>query len=128
MQAYLATLDTVDQLSSDADLDWRDAERIRFVLDVVTEGLSPSNNPLLNPLGWKAMIDTGGLSAVRGLRHFARRHGVGAAGAVDGRARRVHARRRPSPSPRVRWSSAREVFELIQYTPQTDKVVLGARC
>ena len=71
MQAYLATNTTVDQLFSDAHLDWRDAERIRFVLDVITEGLSPSNNPLLNPLGYKALIDTGGLSAVRGLRHFA---------------------------------------------------------
>ena len=25
---------------SDADLDWRDAERMRFVLDVLTEGLA----------------------------------------------------------------------------------------
>ena len=39
-------------------------------MDVLTEGLSPSNNSLLNPLGWKAVIDTGGQSAVRGLRHF----------------------------------------------------------
>ena len=91
MQAYLATNSTVDQLFSDANLDWRDAERIRFVLDFVTEGLSPSNNPVLNPLGWKALIDTGGLSAVRGLRHFVSDMSVGAEGAVDGRARRVHA-------------------------------------
>jgi hypothetical protein len=48
MQAYLATNDAVDQLFSDAKLDWRDAERIRFVLDVVTEGLSsPIRRPLL---------------------------------------------------------------------------------
>src|SRR6201991_1221122 len=66
MQAYLATNDTVNQLFSDASLDWRDAERIRFVLDVLTEGLSPSNNPVLNPLGWKALIDTGGGGAGRG--------------------------------------------------------------
>ena len=70
MQAYLATNQTVDQLFSDADLDWRDSERVRFVLDVLTEGLSPSNNPLLNPLGYKALIDSGGRSALRGLRHF----------------------------------------------------------
>ncbi|MEN3319015.1 MAG: poly[(R)-3-hydroxyalkanoate] polymerase subunit PhaC [Mycobacterium sp.] len=36
MHAYLATNTTVEQLFSDAHLDWRDAERIRFVLDVVT--------------------------------------------------------------------------------------------
>ena len=70
MQAYLAANKTVDQLFSDARLDWRDAERMRFVLDFVTEGLAPSNIPFVNPLGYKAAIDTGGLSMVRGLRHF----------------------------------------------------------
>ena len=34
--------------------------------------LAPSNNPLLNQLGIKALIDTGGLSALRGARAFAR--------------------------------------------------------
>jgi len=38
MQAYLATNNRVNELFSDADLDWRDSERIRFVLDVLTEG------------------------------------------------------------------------------------------
>ena len=68
MQAYLATNNTVNELFSDADLNWRDSERIRFVLDVLTEGLSPSNNPVLNPLGRKALIDAGGMSAVRVAR------------------------------------------------------------
>jgi polyhydroxyalkanoate synthase subunit PhaC len=43
---------------------------MRFVLDVVMDGISPSNNPLISPLGYKAIIDTGGLSVIRGLRHF----------------------------------------------------------
>jgi polyhydroxyalkanoate synthase subunit PhaC len=72
MQAYLAAVDTAEQLFADADLDWRDRDKMRFVLDNVTEGLAPSNSPLLSPLGWKALIDTGGLSAVRGLKAFAR--------------------------------------------------------
>ncbi|CAM3542974.1 PHA/PHB synthase family protein [Tsukamurella ocularis] len=71
-QAYLAASDTAEQLYSDADLDWKDAEKMRFVLDNAIEGLSPTNSPLLNPLGWKALIDTGGLSAVRGVKNFAR--------------------------------------------------------
>jgi polyhydroxyalkanoate synthase subunit PhaC len=70
MQAYLAANETVNQLFTDAHLDWRDGERVRFVLDVLTEGLAPSNSPVLNPLGWKALMDTGGMSAVSGLRHF----------------------------------------------------------
>ena len=66
MQTYLASTEIVDTLFSDAELDGRDAERIRFVLDVVMEGLAPSNNPLISPLAWKAVVDTGGLSVVRG--------------------------------------------------------------
>ena len=62
MQAYLTGAELADSLFADAELDWRDAERIRFVLNVVMEGLAPSNNPLISPLGWKAIIDTGGLS------------------------------------------------------------------
>jgi polyhydroxyalkanoate synthase subunit PhaC len=67
MQAYLTAAELVDSLFADAELDWRDAERIRFVLDVVMEGLAPSNNPLISPLGWKAIIDTGGLSIASGV-------------------------------------------------------------
>jgi polyhydroxyalkanoate synthase len=122
MQAYLATNSTVDQLFSDANLDWRDAERIRFALDFLTEGLAPSNNPILSPLGWKALIDTGGLSAVRGLRHF-----------VDDM---MSAPRVPSMVDPDAFSLGEDVavtpgsvvfrceeFELIQYAPQTEKVL-----
>lgn len=72
MQAYLASADTAETLFAAADLDWRDHDKMRFVLDNILEGLSPSNSPILSPLGWKALIDTGGLSAVRGLKAFAR--------------------------------------------------------
>src|SRR6201999_279501 len=72
MQAYLAGSETAEGLLADAELDWRDNERMQFVIDNVVEGLAPSNNPLVSPLGWKALIDTGGLSAVRGLKAFGR--------------------------------------------------------
>jgi len=72
MQAYLAAAETADNLFADANLDWRDSEKMRFALDNLIEGLAPTNNPLISPLGWKAMIETGGLSALRGLRAFAR--------------------------------------------------------
>ena len=121
MQAYLATNRTVDQLFSDAHLDWRDAERIRFVLDVVTEGLSPSNNPLLNPLGYKALVDTGGLSAVRGLRHFARdmRSAPRVPSMIEPDEFTLGETIAVTEGSVVFWS---EVFELIQYAPQTDQV------
>jgi polyhydroxyalkanoate synthase len=68
VQAYLAWAGTVESLLADADLDWRDNERIRFVLSNLIDAAAPSNNPLINPLAWKAVRDSRGVSAVRGLR------------------------------------------------------------
>ena len=59
MQAYLAASEAAQTLLDDAQLDWRDRTRMQFVLDNLVEGLAPSNNPLLSPLAWKALIDTG---------------------------------------------------------------------
>jgi polyhydroxyalkanoate synthase subunit PhaC len=68
MQSYLVTSDTAQRLVRDVELPWRDAERVRFAVDNLVEALAPSNAPTLNPLWWKALIDTGGRSAVRGAR------------------------------------------------------------
>jgi polyhydroxyalkanoate synthase len=68
MQAYLAAGRTTEELLADADLGWRDNERVKFLLTNLVAASAPSNNPLLSPLAWKALIDTGGLSAVRGVR------------------------------------------------------------
>jgi polyhydroxyalkanoate synthase len=121
MQAYLATNNTVNQLFLDADLDWRDAERIRFVLDVLTEGLAPTNNPILNPLGWKALIDTGGQSAVRGMRHFVSDmlSAPRVPSMIDPDAFTLGETIAVTPGSVVYRT---EEFELIQYAPQTDEV------
>src|SRR6185369_4092925 len=121
MQAYLATNDTVNQLFSDAKLDWRDAERMRFVLDFVTQGLAPSNNPMVNPVGYKAAIDTGGKSVVRGLRNFVNdmRKAPRLPSMVESDAFTVGETVAVTPGSVVFRD---EVFELIQYTPQTDEV------
>src|ERR1700739_2124485 len=68
MQAYLAGAETAEGLLDDAQLDWRDDEKRRFLMDNLVEALGPTQNPLISPLGWKALIDTGGLRAVRGVR------------------------------------------------------------
>ena len=121
MQAYLAATDTADGLFADADLDWRDAEKMRFVLDNLIEGLAPTNNPLISPLGWKALIETGGLSALRGLKAFTR----------DMLAQpRVPAMVEPDAfavGETVATTKGAVVFqtrafELIHYAPQTPKV------
>jgi polyhydroxyalkanoate synthase subunit PhaC len=121
MQGYLAAAETADGLLADADLDWRDNEKMRFVVDNLIEGLAPSNNPLISPLGWKALIDTGGLSALRGARAFARdmlsKPRVPAMVPPDAFA--VGETVAITKGAVVLQTS---VFELIQYAPQTAKV------
>ncbi|HJX43923.1 MAG TPA: alpha/beta fold hydrolase, partial [Geodermatophilus sp.] len=70
MQAHIAAAQAAAGLVEDIDLDWQDDERIRFALTNVVDALAPSNVPFLNPLALKAVIDTGGRSAVTGLRRF----------------------------------------------------------
>ena len=121
MQAYLAGSETAEGLLADAQLDWRDNEKMQFVIDNFVEGLAPSNNPLISPLGWKALIDTGGLSAVRGVRAFARdmlsKPRVPAM--IEPDAYAVGENLAITKGAVVLQTS---VFELIQYAPQTPKV------
>jgi polyhydroxyalkanoate synthase len=70
MQGYLATGDAALGLVSEAPLDWRDAERVRFLVGNLVDALAPSNSPLLSPEAWKAAVDTGGGSLVTGARHL----------------------------------------------------------
>ncbi len=66
VQVYLAGGRTAEELVEDADLDPRDRKRVRFMVENLTEALSPSNVPLINPASAKAVIDTAGLSLARG--------------------------------------------------------------
>src|ERR1700728_482590 len=71
MQAYLAASGTAEGVVADAGLDWADSERVGFALTNLIDALAPSNNPLLNPAALKAAVDSGGGSALAGLRNFA---------------------------------------------------------
>jgi polyhydroxyalkanoate synthase subunit PhaC len=71
VQTYLAGSALAESLLADADLGWRDAERMGFIVRNLLDAAAPSNNPLISPAWWKALIDTGGLSAVRGIRALA---------------------------------------------------------
>jgi polyhydroxyalkanoate synthase len=71
VQLYLAGTAAAEGLLADAELGWRDAERAGFLVRNLVDAAAPSNNPVLSPAAWKAVIDTGGLSAVRGIRALA---------------------------------------------------------
>ena len=68
VQAYLAAGHSAQALLDGAELDWRDDTRLRFVLTNLIAAAAPSNSPLLNPGGWKAVTESRGVSALRGIR------------------------------------------------------------
>jgi polyhydroxyalkanoate synthase subunit PhaC len=121
MQAYLATARTATDLLATAQLDWRDDERLRFVLSNVIAAAAPSNNPLLNPAGIKAAVDTGGISALRGLRALVSdvAEAPRVPSMVEPGAFEVGRDLAVTPGAVVHRT---EMFELIQYTAATEQV------
>ncbi len=121
VQAYLAAGRTVDGLIADAGLDWRDDQRVRFLAENLVEALAPSNVPLVNPASAKAAVDTGGLNFLRGglnlLRDMASAPRVPRM--VDSSAFTVGGNLATTPGAVVLRT---ELFELIQYGPQTPTV------
>jgi polyhydroxyalkanoate synthase len=121
VQAYLAAGQTAEDLLAGVELGWRDDTRLRFLLANVIAAAAPSNNPVLSPAGWKALIDTGGGSVLRGLRALT--------------ADLASAPRVPSMVPADAFEIGQDLavtpggvvysceqFELIQYQPVTETV------
>ena len=110
---------TAEALLDDAELDWRDDERLRFVLTNLIDAAAPSNNPLISPVAWKAAHrHRRPVSVLRGAARAASDLSVSAAGALHGAAGRVRGR----PRPRGHAGSSRaatEICELIHYAPVT---------
>ncbi|HET6750498.1 MAG TPA: alpha/beta fold hydrolase [Actinomycetes bacterium] len=121
VQGYLAAGRTAGELLADAELEWRDAERMRFLVDNLVQALAPSNNPATSPVFWKAVIDSGGGNVLRGARQLAadlamppRVPSMVAADAFE-----VGTDLAVTPGAVVLRTP---MFELLQYQPQTPRV------
>jgi polyhydroxyalkanoate synthase len=121
VQSYLAAGRTAEELLGDADLEWRDAERMAFMVDNLVQALAPSNNPVVSPLFWKALIDSRGTSVIRGARHLAADLATAprVPSMVQADAFEVGTSLAVTPGAVVLRTP---VFELLQYEPQTPKV------
>jgi polyhydroxyalkanoate synthase len=121
VQAYLAAGRTAERLVADADLEWRDAQRVSFVVDNLVQALAPSNNPVVSPVFWKALIDSGGGNVIRGARHLAADLATPprVPSMVETDAFEVGADLAVTPGAVVLRTP---VFELLQYQPQTATV------
>jgi polyhydroxyalkanoate synthase subunit PhaC len=69
-QVHLAADATADALVSDAGLAAVDERRLRAAAAALSGALAPSSGPP-HPDVWRAAVDTGGASALRGARRFA---------------------------------------------------------
>ena len=121
LQGYLAWGQAVRGLVDDAELGWGDEQRMGFILDNLVEATSPSNNPFLNPKVIKRMLDTGGGNLAEGGRRFVRDFATAprVPSMVEPDAFEVGVDIAVTPGAVVFRT---DVFELIQYTPQTGKV------
>jgi polyhydroxyalkanoate synthase len=120
MQAYLALGGTVEELIDDAGLDWQAERQVRFTLGNVLDVLAPTNLPLSNPTVLKETIDRGGANLVRGGRRLVRDISKGRLPAmVDTSKFEVGGNLAVTPGSVVLRT---DVFELIQYKPQSAQV------
>jgi polyhydroxyalkanoate synthase subunit PhaC len=121
LQAYLAVGETVDELISDAEVDWRTERLARFAAGNVLDALAPSNFPVTNPVVLREMVDRGGANLADGARRLAtdlsRSRRLPAS--VDTTKFEVGGNLACTPGAVVLRT---DVFELIQYQPQTAEV------
>jgi len=117
-QSYLAWVRTVEEMVSDAGLDWRTDERARFATQLITSAVSPTNFLAFNPEALERAWETGGKSLLRGLRNFTLdlRQNRGVPRSVEPDAFTVGKDLAVTPGAVVYRS---DVCELIQYQPQT---------
>ncbi len=121
LQSYLAFGAAARGLVDDAGLDWGDGQRMGFIVDNLVEASAPSNNPFINPKVLKRVIDTGGGNLVQGGRRLVRDFATPprVPSMVEPDAFEVGVDLAVTPGEVVLRT---DVFELIQYTPQTPKV------
>ena len=118
LQTYLTIGGTVDGLIDDARLDWRAERQARFAATNVLDALAPSNFPLSNPAVLKATIDEGGANLLRGARRFAADF-PGLPSTVDTSRFGVGENLALTPGAVI---TRTDVYELIEYAPQTETV------
>jgi polyhydroxyalkanoate synthase subunit PhaC len=121
VQGYLAAGRTLDGVLQDARLDVQDERRVRFALENLHDAAAPSNYLLTNPVALRTTVQERGANLVRGARAFASDMASSPRlpSSVDADAFEVGVDVAATPGSVVMRT---ELFELIQYAPQTGMV------
>jgi polyhydroxyalkanoate synthase len=121
MQGFIAWRGMLNRVLDRADTTTDDRERARFVLQLATEAFSPTNSLLGNPGALHRLSETRGKSLLYGLTNFIDdlNNNFGMPRQVDERKFQVGRNLATTPGAVVYRGAS---FELIQYTPQTERV------
>ena len=68
-QYYLAVQKGMRSWLAELELDEIERDRANFISNIIIDGLSPTNTLAGNPTAQKRLIDSGGLSLVKGLKN-----------------------------------------------------------
>lgn len=117
---YLAWTKALEELIERTTFDELTKERARFITELVTSAVAPSNS-LANPEVLKRVVDTGGMNVIHGLRNMMRDlfTNSGMPTQVDKNAFEV-GRNLATTQGSVVFRN--DVLELLQYKPQTQQV------
>ena len=70
MQGYLSWAEKVTEGVEQLDLPDKDAARARLITSIFVDTMAPSNNFFVNPAAMKNFFETGGKSAVDGMKNL----------------------------------------------------------
>lgn len=120
-QSYLAWTRALDTWLAQSGLVGMDRERARFLLDAAKDLLAPMNTFAGNPEALSRAMETRGGSLMKGFRNFLDdiRHNHGYPAVADRGAFEIGRDVAATPGAVV---FRNEVFELLQYTPTTERV------
>ena len=121
MQYYLAVQKGAAKWLEELELDALEKDRARFVSSIIIDSLAPTNTLAGNPTAQKRLIDSGGLSLMKGLKNAYHDmvHNKGLVSQVDKRPFKIGENVATSKGAVVLRT---QMFELIQYAPTTDEV------
>jgi len=121
MQSYLALQESLSEWSQDDSFSEDEKSKAKFLFSMLTDTIAPTNTLMGNPAALKEMMNTRGTSLFKGFNHFIDdlKNNGGLPSQVDKSQFEVGGNLAITPG-KVIFKN--ELLELIQYTPQTEKV------
>ncbi|MEE4290021.1 MAG: alpha/beta fold hydrolase [Erythrobacter sp.] len=120
-QYYLAVQKGMRSWLEDLELDELERNRANFIANIILDGIAPTNTLAGNPVAQKQLINSGGLSLIKGLQNAYNdiTKNKGMVSQVDKRPFKLGENIATSKGNVVHRT---EMYELIQYAPTTEEV------